>query len=469
MTTSTANGSPPVPLTYTVGTAGSSGIWLGMGAAQVAVVGLGLTASVLALTIGAPLLIAALFVLVALSIAGARVAGRPLLDWTAPLAAHLTATSAGTISWRIGVPTLPSALSEAARLRVPAEFGRPEVRASPNEPTIGMIVDRSTRTVTAVFEVSGVDRFPLLDAPDRDALLAGWGESLAVLADTDDALARIQLIDRAHSVPGAVPFRPSNELSLGARAEIAGLATSRQSRLAAQWTFPRLDTDALASVSARAQLLCQTLHGARLLARPMMAGEIRNDLLSTLSGHIPGGDLPVDGGPLSRRVEWTHVRIDDRVHRTFAVIGWPTGPVTAGWLSPLLLAAPVGVTCTVSLHLDRVTPATAARLARSRRAKAALDQSDRARLGMTSSAALQQAESSGMAMDGELAAGYRTHRLAGLVTLSTDAVDLLDDAAGTLRQAAAVCRLDLRPLHGQHELALAATAPLCRFRSRGAG
>jgi hypothetical protein len=96
-----------------------------------------------------------------------------------------------------------------------------------------------------------------------------------------------------------------------------------------------------------------------------------------------------------------------------------------------------------------------------------LDQRDRVRLGMTTSAAIDRAESTGVSMDEELAAGYRTHRLAGLVTLTAADTDALDAAAPSLRQAAAAARLELRPLHGQHDQALAATAPLCRVRSRG--
>jgi hypothetical protein len=209
----------------------------------------------------------------------------------------------------------------------------------------------------------------------------------------------------------------------------------------------------------------RTLLSARLLTRPLSVEELAGDLTSALTGSPANGRGRI--GPVSRRAEWTQVRLDDRVHRSFAVTGWPTSAVGASWLSPLVLCAPAGVTRTVSLHLERVAPATAARVARTRRAKAVLDQSDRARLGMTSSAALSGAEASGVAMDAELAAGYRTHRLAGLVTISADTVAALDDAGQVIRQAAATCRLELRPLHGQHDTALAAAAPLCRLRHRG--
>lgn len=464
MTTASATTDRATSLAYRVGATGSGGVWLGMGMARVAVLGVGLLAGIAALTAGYPVLAAIVPVLVAVVIAGARVAGRSLLDWLVPLTTHATATGTGRSRWRASAPTLPRGGSSDARLRLPAEFGRLRIEDCPDDPAIAMILDPPRRTLTALFDVCGVDRFPLLDEGDRDGLIAGWGEALAVLADTDESLARVQLIERAHPAPTLTAPAVSGGLDgEGWQQEIAALATRHDSRLAVQWVFPRLDDAALATIAGRAQLLCRTLLSARLLTRPLSAREARSDIAAALSGPSAG-----DGGAaLSRRADWTHVRIDDRFHRSFAVTGWPAGAVGATWLSPLLLAAPDAVTRTVALHLERVTPAAAARVARSRRAKAALDQSDRARFGMTGSAALDMAEAAGVAMDAELAAGYRTHRLAGLITLSADTVDALDQAGRALRQSAAVCRLELRPLHGQHDLALAATAPLCRLRSRG--
>jgi hypothetical protein len=358
-------------------------------------------------------------------------------------------------------------VSGAVSLRLPAEYGRLRVVSCVDDPSIGVVTDSSARTVTVVFDVCGVDRFPLLDAAERDTLIAGWGDALAVLADTDDALVRLQLIERVHPNPASDVPAVSRVDTGEWRAEIAAFATCHDSRLALQWVFPRLHDAALATVAGRCQLAGRSLLSARLVARPLSATEIAADIAFALTGTPCSASSVGAMGPVSRRSQWTQVVTDDRVHRSFAVSGWPTAPVSAAWLSPLVLSAPGGMTRTVSLHLERVAPPAAARLARTRRAKAELDQSDRARFGMTSSAALDAAQASGTAMDAELAAGYRTHRLAGLVTLSADSIDALDDAGRMLRQAAAVCRLELRPLHGQHDTALAATVPLCRLRSRG--
>jgi hypothetical protein len=462
----------PKPLTYCVSAGAASGIWLGFGATRVALLGVGLLVAIVALTVGAPPWMAILPVLAGLMLAAARIGGRPALDWVAPLVGHRGGAASGATRWRAVVPPMVTQGPKdvAVRLSVPAEFGRPRVTTCPDDPSIGIITDVTTKTVTVIFEVCGVDRFPLLDPAERDSLIAGWGDALAVLADTDEALTRLQLIERSCSASAVADPYP-DEVGLGDaadwQAEIAAFATTHETRLAAHWTFPRQDSDGPSMITARCQTVCRSLLSARLLARPLSTGEVANEFGKVLTGQPSHGGPSSTCGPVSRRTEWTHVTIDDRLHRTFAVSGWPSAPVGAAWMSPLLVAAPVGVTRTVSLHLERVVPSTAARVARTRRAKASLDQADRARFGMTSSAALDNAEASGVAMDAELAAGYRTHRLVGLVTVSGDTLTGLDEAGRVLRQAAAVCRLQLRPLHGQHDVALAAAAPLCRLRPRG--
>jgi hypothetical protein len=468
----TALGAESPPVSYEIGAAGTGGVWFGLGTARVAVLGVGLLVGVLALTIDVPPLLAAAPAVLALGLAAVRVGGRPLLDWTIPIGTRAGSTASGSSRWIGRLPCLPTATGgdrDQIRLRLPHEFGHLMAAPCPDDPAIGMLTDRATRTVTVVFDVCGLDRFPLLEAADQDTLISGWGSALGVLADTDDALTRLQLIERAApQLLDPYPTGASTAEPAEWAPQIAALATGHDTRLAAQWSFPRLNDTAVATILSRSQLVSRTLISARLLTRPLTVDELTRDLTTTLSGHPASATRDCEGvGPVSRRADWTHVRIDDRLHRSFAITGWPTSPVGAAWLSPLVVCAPAGVSRTVSLHLERVTPAAAARIARTRRAKAVLDQSDRVRLGMTSSAALAGAEASGVAMDAELAAGYRTHRLAGLVTLSADTVVALDDAGQVLRQAAATCRLELRPMHGQHETALAATMPLCRLRHRG--
>lgn len=467
----------PVATSYEFGPGTSAGVWLGLGAGRVALVGIGLTASILSLTAGVPAGLAALPVLLAVAVAAARLAGRPLVEWVAPGCGHRAARLSGAARWRGPIPTAPARPpgTGGVRLRMPPEFGRLRLHDCPHDPSIGLLVDPATRTVTVVFDVAGVDRFPLLDPADRDGLIVGWGHTLTVLADTDDALARLQVLERATHPPAAP--NPAPDPSGPAAADdpvsriVDELATLHDSRLAVQWAFPRIDDTALDSIAGRARTVSRCLLSAQLVTRPLSTAGIGADIATALRGPLcqgaKSGAPAILPGPVSRRTAWSHVATDDTYHRCYAVTGWPRTPVTADWLAPLLLAAPAGVTRTVTIHLERVTPAAAARTARTARAKAALDQRDRVRLGMTTSAAIDRAEVGGVAMDEELAAGYRTHRLTALVALSGPTLGALDDAAGVLRQAAAACRWDLQPLHGQHDRALAAALPLCRVRSRG--
>jgi hypothetical protein len=454
-----------VPLTYHLGAGATGGVWLGLGAARLTVAGLGLLAGISLLTAGAAAPAAVTPLLAALLLVVARIGGRPLLDWAAPAAGHLFSTASAAGTWRAGLPAAPA--GGVTRLGLPPECGRPRLVACPDDPSTGLILDRSARTATVVFDIAGVDRFPLLDTDDRDSMVAGWGQALAVLADTDDALVRLQLLERATNGPATTDADSADDASAPLRHVLDTLAVTRDSRLAVQWSFPRLDDIAIATIASRCRTVSRSLLSARLLSRPLSPAEIARDVAAGLRG--PQGDTtPVTTpGPVSRRTVWSHVVTDDVVHRCFAVTGWPRTPVSADWLAPLLMSAPAGVTRTVTVHLERVAPPQAARVARTTRAKAALDQRDRVRFGMTTSAALDRVESSGVAMDEELAAGYRTHRVTALVSLSGRSVVAVDGAAGPLRQAAAASRLEIRPLHGQHDRALAATLPLCRLRPRG--
>jgi hypothetical protein len=182
----------------------------------------------------------------------------------------------------------------------------------------------------------------------------------------------------------------------------------------------------------------------------------------------PGHMLAIgDVGPVSRRTGWDHVRTDDTWHRSYAVTSWPGSPVPACWLSSLLLASPPAGAWTVSVHLSAVPPELATRIARAARTKAELDRADRARLGLPASAAADKAVTESAGMDAELVAGHATHRLAAVLTCSTGSLEELDNSARGLRDAAVCAGLTVRPLHGQHHLALAATLPLCRLRFGG--
>lgn len=481
--------SDPTPreaaLTYRFGTGAPTGIWLGLGATRIAVLAAGLLATVAllgmrtgVLTGAGPLLAAAVVTLV-------PVGGRPLLGWMAPAAGHGKASLAGTSRWTAPVPDAPVPYgpvtgqagcwpSEGRRLRLPPECGRlrlAEVVDPDGGWPVAVLREARSPAATLVLRVAGPDRFAVADPDGQDRAVAGWGRVLCWLAQQDRESGQVQLVERVSAAdPDVAAFR---EWAAGrgepAAAALAGLVdvvetvtVRRDSLLAVRLAGLRDGRDP----AARAREVAGQLLAADLVARPLAAAELAGFIGRVLNPG-QGGAADADTGPVSRRSGWETVRTDDCWHRSYAVTGWPGSPLPANWLSTLLLAAPPAGAWTTAVHLGTVAPQVAGRLARAARTKAELDRADRARLGMPASAAADQAVADSAGMDAELVAGHATHRLAAVLTCSAGCPGELEDSARTLLAAAANAGLTVRPLHGQHHLALAATLPTCRLRFGG--
>jgi hypothetical protein len=521
------------PVSYQVGASTPAGLWLGLTAPALGLLGSGLLLSVLAALSRMPLVLALVPIVVSVSLALLPVAGRPLQAWAVPTITHARTHLTGHSRWLpppirhlltassdsathpVSSAESPAPPVGALRLRLPAEYGRPALVARHLDPHAAadagpaLLLDRAAGTVTIVFAVAGVDRFPLLDSIDQDRLLAGWGSALTLLS-RDPAIRRAQLLDRQAPPPGSssAPELASlsaslvgDETSAGTadrdadyqalRAQVQALTLHRDSLLAVQWRADafgpgivaagdgrrgREHTGLLTAARERVQHLTTQLLCGQLLARPLDAAE----LTATLTGFLTGssGVDPTSAAlnrdtlaesPLigSRRNAWDHVRVDDSWHRSYAVTDWPRTPTAGGWLAPLLLTAPTGSARTFAVHLQPIPPAQAARLARSARIRADLDLADRHRLGLPPSAAADLTADGAAWMDAELVAGHSAHHLSAILTTSAPSLEQLETGSAQLQEAALSARLAVQPLHGQHHLALAATLPLCRLRSTG--
>ena len=462
-------------MAYRFGTGAPLGLWLGLGFSRFAVLAAGLLATVLLLAMRTGLLIGAAPLLVAAAVTVVPIGGRPLAGWAAPAAGQGAAIVSGATGWTAPLPDAPLAGAPAGwvsgrRLRLPAECGRFRLFDAADPAggwPVGVLREPRSAAATFVFSVAGPDRFGLLDSGDQDRLVAGWGRALTGLAHQERGL-RVQLLhwvttvesdlDESRRWAAARGVEPSQLSTLDAIVDAASVL--RDSLLVVRLPSVRSGCDPL----ARARDVAGQLLAAELVARPLDSAGVAG-LVSHL---LTPGDGNADGGPVSRRTSWDHVRTDDCWHRSFAVSAWPGSPVPAGWLSSLLLAAPPAGSWVTAVHLGAVAPQVANRLARAARAKAELDRADRARLGMSASAAADKAVVEAAGMDAELVAGHATYRLAAVLTCSAASVDELEESARGLRDAAVNAGLSVRPLHGQHHLGLAATLPLCRLRFGGA-
>jgi hypothetical protein len=465
------------PLSYRFGTGAPAGVWLGLGLSRLAILGVGLltTIGLLGMRSGLPLGIAPLALAAAVTLV--PVAGRPLSGWVAPATRHGQATAVGSARWSAAVPHTPvddgAETAGGARLRLPPEHGRwrlfevcdPAAGACP----VAVLREPRSAAATLLFTVAGPDRFALLDADGQDRLIGGWGRTLTGFAQRDRGITRLQLLERVtvaesdlDDATAWVTHRGERARSeLTALTDIVEASTVRRESLVAVQVSRAGEPQELLT---RARDIAGQLLAAELVARPLAAAEITSLFRRLLyPGDEPCGDI----GPVSRRTAWDHVRVDDTWHRSYAVSGWPGSPVSASWLSALLVATPPCGTWTVATHMAAVSPESATRIARAARAKAELDRADRARLGMPDSAAADKAVIESAGMDAELVAGHATHRLATVLTCSAASVKQLEECGRALRDAASGAGLMVRPLHGQHHLALAATLPLCRLRLGG--
>jgi hypothetical protein len=448
------------------------GIWLGLRPVPLATLTAALTVSVVAMYVGAPLPVGFGVLAVALVIATVPVAGRPIVEWTPTAGRHAGVTLAGRRRWSAELLSpRPVAPPAGARLRLPREYGALRLLDIDG---VGLLDDPAGRVAVGVLQVAGSDRFSLLDVAERDRLLAGWGSALAALA-VDDRIRRVQWVERVAPEDRDATRWMSDRAVAGEQLEdyarlvddVAAGAVRHDTWLAV--ALPRMAESGDASAAALADA-AGILLTANLVARPVPAPELADLLRRAVDPQHRGfgGDVPhaLRVAPASRRCEWDALQTDDSWHRSYAVTGWPRLPVTAGWLEPLLLAAPHGCVRTVSVHLRPVPPQQAMRRARAARARARLDVEDRSRFGMTGSAGGEAAVADATAAEEELVAGYRLQELSAVVTVTAPDPGRLTDACRMVRTAAVTARLDLRPLHGQHDLGFVATLPLCRVPGR---
>lgn len=442
----------------------TTGLWLGLGAGRVATLSGGLIACIAGLAAHLPVPVAAAPAVITLLAVTVRIAGAPLIGWIAPATGTVVDAATGARCWRLQLPATPLSSDPSAvrRLRLPSEYGRLTVTGVDAD-RVGLLREARAGTAVVVFTVAGGDGLRLLDTGDQRQVLAAWAQALIGFAQADQ-VDRLQLVHRSRG-PGCTPPPHPDSAASPLQHAVGQLAVEHDMLLAvrlAARSVRRGDPDSLAGLCRG---LARQLLDADLTVAPLDPAELVASLLCW-PAPPPAASVSI-GGWGSRRSAWRQVSLDDQVTRGFAVTGWPRLPVRAGWLDPLLLACPARALRTVSLHLQPVPTAAALRRARAARAQADLDAKDRARLGFLTPAAEADAADRAVDLETELAAGHRAYAVAGLLTVTAVDLPTLDAAAADLGTAAALAGLQIRPLHGQHATALAASAPACLTRLSG--
>jgi hypothetical protein len=467
-----------------------TGALLGLSHRVVAVAGVGLGLGAVALARGAAVVSAAC-VVTALTLCVARWDGRSLLEagperlawmrlranrrWTAPLPLGAD-----------GVP-LPPALDGQHVLRLgPAEHGLTGVE------DVAVVHDRPGGTVSVSLRLSG-RHFGLVDAQEQDAALARWGEALAAFARDRAAVTAVRWSEWAapagvaeHAAfvrdrcadPHSAPARAYQQLlasagPLATRHEVLLTLTVAVGRRRRPGQGPL--EGAVQAVCAEARLLVDRLRQAGLgISGPLSPEEVAVALRSRLDpaelvaierrgatlGRASGLVRLANAGPLATEASWSFWRVDGCLHRSFYVADWPRVELPADWMSGLL--AWTGAVRAITLVAEPVGRRESQQAVRRQATKLESDREHRERRGFRVGAQLRRTEAAVAQREEELVSGYPEFTYAGLVTVSAPDPVALDRASDDLIQVAGGLGIELRPLHGRHDQAMAVSLPLAR-------
>ncbi|WP_322778570.1 SCO6880 family protein, partial [Frankia sp. Cas4] len=170
--------------------------------------------------------------------------------------------------------------------------------------------------------------------------------------------------------------------------------------------------------------------------------------------------------PLAIHAHWDAVQIDGGWHRLFWIAHWPTLTVQPGWLDPLLHDTPGART--VAVLMEPVPPRISRRRLNTESVSVDAQLHLRQKHAVRVPVHLTQAHEDIDRRDAELQAGYPEYGYAGLIDVTAPSRPALDEASQAMVDLAARCGIaELRPLHGRHDRAWAATLPLGLAPGRG--
>jgi len=470
----------------------TSGIFLGLGAVQCALLGCGITVAVTALTGGAPLAVAALPIVVAVALSFSRLRGHPTWEWLPLLAGWTWARVRRGRRWEAALPLWST--GEDAAPMPPCLDGLDIVgidwRAGGS---LGAIRDRHRHTLTAVVPVAG-PQFVVQPRAEQERLLTGWGDLLgqyavergvvAHLAWSDlaqpsgmgDHITWISSADRGTPNPNAAASY-QELLQVGTASAITHEAVvtitvvrERLSRHGAGrgGADEQLDRALVTSLDA----LLRGLRSAELAAADPLDPTGLCRLLRSRIDPIATRPRPRTGrlaerlsyvtasaaGPLVVDSEWRHVRIDGAFHRTWWVASWPRLAVPPAWLEPFLSGG--GVTRSMTVYFRPVPTHQSRRRIERDLVKLDSDAVTKEEKGRRIDARHRRATQALLDREDELVAGYPEMGYVGLVTVSANGLDELDEHSEIVEQLARECGMDLRLLDGRQDLGWAASIPL---------
>ena len=486
------------PRAYRLSPRDRTGWMFGLSLAQLLIVAVGIVTGTVLMVIGAPLVGFAVMAMFG-TVGVLRVQATPLVELIPRGARYLRATRSKQTIWLAPLPGLggdsmrrsPFALDGLELLVIDtADLGDGQLGAQ-----IAVSHDVINDTIAATLRVAG-RQFGLLEPGEQDWLVAQWGIVLQAFVNERTPVVSVRWSQWAaptgldahrrwlheHLAPEPVPeVRAAYDELL----RDAGTVATRHETLVTvtvhvgkvrdhRATSDRL-TSAVGSLLQQTGLFAQRMHTAGLIvSAPLSPAEWTRAMRLRLDPAPPDatdgrvralGDREASGkasnaGPLAAQTSWTAWRTDSVWHRALYVADWPRLDVHATWMRDLLLYA--GCPRTVTVVFEPVARSKSQRSIVRDAAKIESDAAHRVEKGFRVGARHRRAMRAVEEREEELVAGYSEFTYAGIIAVTGHDLDELDRVTFDISQVAASIGVDLRPLHGRHDLAVLATLPVAR-------
>lgn len=383
-------------------------------------------------------------------------------------------------------------------LSLPAELAGLEILAAPyGQGEAGVLWDRRAGTYTAALAVRG-GPFILRDGAEQERALDAWGDVLASTARDGSPVRRVQWLEQTAPEAGdelAAHFHAARDRALPLESDLvrsyvdllegaAPTSTGHDEVLIGVQIDERRGGRELRRLGGGVDAACglavreAEALGERLamtdgtvigILRPRQyAAHLRDaydpfgrrgrERLALVDPDREGVE-PALMGPAATEESWSHYRTDSACHTTWWISSWPRSDVGPMFMVPLLMAA--GLLRTVSVTIEPVPYSVAMRQAEAAQTAEVAEEVARARQGFVTTARTRRRAQAVSRREEELADGHAELRFSGWLRTSHETREQLERAEGEVEHAAAMARLGLQRAWGEQAGAFANTLLTC--------
>ncbi|GAB3934180.1 hypothetical protein GCM10029976_042760 [Kribbella albertanoniae] len=356
------------------------------------------------------------------------------------------------------------------RLQLPGEGG--VLRMLTTNSGIGIVHDPRRRRLIAVAKIEGPAHL-LQNSDEQERRVTAYGQLIAGLCQSN-RIARAQILERTLPDPGdeltawakrrnVDPATPAGAIYTDLLQQAAPAAARHETLFSFAISLDAVSREvrkhgggivgatAVLESEARAfqtSLAAAGVAGCWLNAKELAVSlRVAFDPAATRTIPSSAGMEASDAGPLAVDESWDQLRTDSSFHRVYVVTEWPRVRAAPSFLGPLLLRP--GIRRTFSLVLQPIPMARALRDARRHQVERVTDRATRARIGQMETEEDRQLDADVAQRERDLAAGHGDVRWLGLVVVSGDTEEALNDACMEIEIAATQSFLDVRRLVGQ--------------------